>query len=1022
MPLDKQTVTINFDKGVNQKRDPFQLPIGDFDNISNAVFTKTGRMTKRNGFGSLPALPDTTSTYLTTFSGNLTAIGQKLQAYSQGSNTWVNKGNIQPCSLSTLPLIRNSTNQSQVDTAISANGFVCTVYTDQVPSSGTNVPILKYAVADSVTSQNIVIPTAITSSFGTATFAPRVFLLGNNFIIVFASFNGSIYHLQYITVSTTNPQTVSAATDISTSFTATSTGSFDGVVANNTLYLAFAGASGAGVQVVSLSSTLIQSSTKTFSGSIATMISVCADLTGSSPNIWLTFFDSSGVVGKTICVDAQLNTLLAATSFTTDVVLNIATTAQNGILSIFYEVSNNYTYDSSVPTHFIRTKTVNLAGTVSSASIVSRSVGLASKGFIYKGISYFLSAYSSPYQPTYFLMNGSGNVIAKLAYGNGGGYVVTGLTSVYVSSNSVSVGYLFKDSVESVNKNTNVAAGTQVAGIYSQLGINLATLILGTSGINTSETANDLHLNGGFLWMYDGYVPVEHNFFLYPDSIEVTGSTSGGSIGAGVYYYQATYEWSDNQGNIHKSAPSIPVTVTTTGTTSSVTVNIPTLRLTYKTANPVKIVVYRWSQNQQTYYQATLIATPLLNDPTVDSVQFVDKNLDTTILGNNLLYTNGNNVEYTNGPASTALTLFDDRLWLIDAEDGSLWFSNTILPTTPVQMSQFLTYYIASSTGSSGSTGKPQCIFPMDDKLIAFLHSPSSGQAIYYINGTGPDSTGANSNYSPATFITTTVSCVNQNSLVLSPDGLMFQAADGKGIWILKRDLSTEYIGAGVENYNSYTVESAVNVPGTNQIRFTMSNGVTLMYDYYTGEWGTFINNIGTGISSTIYQNLHTYINASGAVFQETPGLYLDGTIPVVMGFTTGWINAAGLQGYQRAYYFFFLGQYQTPHKLSVGIAYDYDPAINQQPQIAPTNYAPVYGSDSVYGGSSVYGGPSQAEPWKISFQKQQCNSFKITFTEQYDPSFGVAAGAGLTISGLDLVIGINKSYPKNIGVANKAG
>ena len=136
---------------------------------------------------------------------------------------------------------------------------------------------------------------------------------------------------------------------------------------------------------------------------------------------------------------------------------------------------------------------------------------------------------------------------------------------------------------------------------------------------------------------------------------------------------------------------------------------------------------------------------------------------------------------------------------------------------------------------------------------------------------------------------------------MFQPQGLMFQS--DKGIWLLGRDLSTQYIGAPVEAYNDNTVVAAINVPGTNQVRFTLDNGITLMYDYYVGQWATF-NNI-PAISSTLYQSLHTYINANGQVFQENEGSYLDGSKPVLMSFQTSWIHLAGVQGYERFYPFY---------------------------------------------------------------------------------------------------------------------
>ena len=514
--------------------------------------------------------------------------------------------------------------------------------------------------------------------------------------------------------------------------------------------------------------------------------------------------------------------------------------------------------------------------------------------------------------------------------------------------------------------------------------------------------------------MYDGYLPVEHNFFLWPDSVEGTVGT-GGFMTAQQYFYQVTYEWTDNQGNAYRSAPSIPITKTTGGS-GSVTLDIPTLRLTYKTANPVKIVIYRWSTMQPIYYQVTSIASPILNDTTVDSIVYVDTLADSTILGNNIIYTNGGVVEDVNAPATNILSLFDTRLWLVDAEDRNLlWFSKQVIENTPVEMSDLFTFYVAPTTGAQGSTGPITALCPMDDKLIIF-----KSNAIYYINGTGPDNTGTNNQYSQPIFVTSTVGCANQQSIVFMPNGLMFQS--DKGIWLLGRDMSTTYIGAEVENYTQFNVQfdlqplvtSAVNVPDTNQVRFTMSTGQTLMYDYFFNQWGTFAG--VPAVSSCIYHALHTFLNSYGATRQETQGLYLDGTSPVLISFTTSWLNLAGLQGYQRAFEFFLLGQYLTPHKLQVGIAYDYDPSFLQYNLIQPDNFSPVFGglgddSEDPFGQQTPYGGPGNLESWRIFLKKQRCQAFQLTIQEVYDPSFGIPAGQGLTLSGINLVVAVKRGW-----------
>lgn len=661
--------------------------------------------------------------------------------------------------------------------------------------------------------------------------------------------------------------------------------------------------------------------------------------------------------------------------------------------------------------------------TVSSVTTIVRSVGLASKAFVVDDVIYFLASYQSTYQPTYFLINGSTSlssapiVVAKLAYENGGGYLTTGLPGVTVSDTTAYISYRFKDLIQAVNKNTNVASGTQTAGIYSQTGINLSTFTIGTQNLYSVEIAKDLHMTGGFLWMYDGYLPVEHNFFLWPDTFSAVWSATGGNIVAkpdgatntNAYYYQVTYEWTDNQGNAYRSAPAIPVSVTTTGSGSagSVALKIPSLRLTYKVSNAVKIVIYRWSVAQQSYYQVTSITVPTLNSTTVDEISYTDTLADATILGNNLIYTTGGVVEDVNAPGSNVLALYDTRLWLVDAEDKNLlWFSKQVIEATPVEMSDLFTMFVPPTTGAEGTTGPISALFPLDDKLIIFKNN-----AIYYINGSGPDNTGANNQYSPPIFVTSTVGCANQKSIVFMPQGLMFQS--NKGIWLLDRSLATSYIGAPVEDYNEAIVLSADIIPETNQVRFALDTGITLAYDYYYGEWGTFTG--VPAISSCIYQGLHTFIDSYSRVYQESPGVYLDGSRPVLISFTTGPLRLGDLQNYQRAYFFYLLGQYFSPHKLQVSISYDYSDSPSQSVLLTPINYAGTYGTgalNSPYGQGTPYGGPGNLEQFRVFLERQRCQAFAITVQEVYDSTYEVPAGQGLSLSGINIVMGFKGKFP----------
>lgn len=1041
MALTKQPVQLNFAQGLDTKSDPNQLNIGNFLALQNITFDKPKRASKRNGFTNITALPDANQTTITTLNDNLVATGSQLYAFSEDTNQWLDQGLVQPVALTVLPLLRVSTSQTSPDIAVATDALVLLTYVD----SGNAY----YQISDSVTGQQIVKRTALPSG---AVF-PRTFNIGDYFLVTYITTSNELA-AQVIEIS---KAAISTPITLNIGTVSGSTAGYAGVVLNNSLYLAWA-ASGSTIDVSYISNQgLSVAPVTTITGHTAALMSLSADVSNSYVFVsWAEARQSSTTAYvqaySTITgLSAQGPVSTLATAVTLS---SMTSSASQGVLTVFLDNYNVYPYTPSTPnypstveTDYISVVTYTYPGyVVSGPNIILRSVGLASKSFVqyvyrtlldpytivtsntlpasgtYTLVSatvYTLVTYGEPSEPTYFLIDSLGNIIMRLAYSNGGGYYPTQvLPNVAWLNDAWYVPYLYKDFLTTVNKGNNVnSTGTPIVStaIYTQTGVNLAKFEINLSGQYSSEIAGALHLTGGQLWEYDAVKPVEHNFHVWPETIFASPSPTGGFITTGTYYYQFTYEWTDNQGNLHRSAPSIPVSVTTSGSASSVAIDVPTLRLTYKqpllaptntlVTNPVRIVGYRWSVAQQIYYQFTSVTSPVLNDPTVDYVTIVDIALDSTIAGQAIIYTTGGVVEDIAAPASIHSALFKNRLFIIDAEDQNLlWFSKQVIEATPVEMSDLFTLYIAPTTGTQGSTGPCTALSAMDDKLIIFKKN-----AAYYLTGTGPDNTGANNDFSDPIFITSSVGCDNPASIVLMQNGIMFQSKE-KGIWLLGRDLSTNYIGAPVEAYNGNVVQSAQSIPGTNQVRFILDNGVTLMYDYFVGQWGTHTNVLAE--SSTLYQGLHTYLNSVGQIYQETPGLYLDGSAPVLMSLTTAWIDLVGLQGYERFYYMYLLGTYYSPFYLNVQIAYDYNQGSVQNVTVTPDNYILPFGEDQLYGQSAPWGGQDgtlfQA---KVHAKQQKCQAFQLTITESPNNSYGYVAGEGLNLSALTLVVGAKRGY-----------
>jgi hypothetical protein len=981
MALNKQVLNLNFAQGLDTKNDPKQVQPGKMLALTNTIFQTGGMLQKRNGFNMLSSLPNSSATFLTTFNQNLTALGDNVYAYLKGNQSWVTKGELQTVDLSVMSMVRDSHSIKSTDSATATNGFTCIAY-----QKDDGVGHLYYAIIDSTTGQSIT-PESLVSTANNA--AGKVFVLGKYFIIVYTATSGT---LKYRSININNPTSVSSEVVLAAG--AARAGTHDGYVTNNSLYLSW-GSDTHNTRVSFLNSFLVQGPVVTVAtgGFDVSVTAITADISLSIPNLYIAF--STGAKVFMFVLASNLTTILGVTAITdlgSDSVNNLALSADNAVATVVYDIGTG----GGGPLDEILYRTCTLAGTVSAEVTLIKSLGLYSKPFILNNKIFLLATYTSSFQPTYFLLDLDGNAVAKIAYSNGASSTAF-VQNISVLDNNIYLTYLFKTELSAINSSQGSATPN---AIYAQTGINLMKLDFNPTKM-TSEIGSNLHLSGGFLWAYDGSYLVEQNFHLWPDYNSVSTNTSGGNITAQQYYYVVTYEWTDAQGNIHRSAPSIPIGVVTTGSTSTNTLTIKTLNLTYK--NEVRIVIYRWSATNQIYYRITSITSPLLNDKTTFTVQYVDTAADSTIVGNDILYTTGGVIENIGPPATNIMALYKSRLFLVDAESPNLlWYSKQVIQSTPVEMSDLFTLYVAPTTAAQSNTGEITALSALDDKLIIFKKD-----AIYYLVGNGPDNTGANNDFSEPQFISSVVGCNSKNSIVFTPNGLMFQS--DKGIWLLDRNLGTQYIGAPVEAFNNLAVLSAVNIPGTNQVRFTLEGNITLMYDYYYDQWGTFTNI--PSISSTLYQNVHTFIDGQGRISQENIGSYLDGSNPVLMSFTTAWFSLNGLQGFQRAYYFYLLATYYSPHKITIKIAYDYDDSTEQTVVITPDNRNTAWGSETVWGGGSVWGGSSAIEQWRVFLNKQKCQSFRLTVQESYDASIGGTAGAGFTMSGIALVVGQKKGY-----------
>lgn len=1022
--LEKQNFFISLAGGIDTKSDEKQIIPGKLLTLENGVFISLKEIRKRNGYASLSmltinnlsvtnfnAIPSTIAAgnFISDFNQELVLNdGFNLYSYSYGLNEWVYKSQNTICQLAITPIVRNTNSQTLADSAINSNGLQVFAWEDSTGNS-------KLSIVDTTSNQIIVSNHTISPSGGGSTLKPKCVAIGKYLVIFYLDSTTNMY-LNYITY---NNGTFSSPVTLSTIIHVTDN-NYDVAVFNSNLYVAY-NTSGTSIKISYLNSALVVATTNT---TAATAASNCITIFGDqSSNVWLGYASSTAVRVKifdtTLAATLLADTLVATISN----VYNITGVSNGTTSTMFYDVKGSADTNGNFSNATINFNTVTLAGTVSSQFLFLKSAGLQSKAFsilfnsVY--IPHVVVSHDANLQPTYFLCNlynmdstlssPFANIAAKMIQGNGGGLPTkkSSLSSINtISSNILQTALLQKDLLY-----TSISS-TGTVSTYTQTGVVSSSYDFTKTNLNSIVLGANLNISGGILSMYDGASVVEQNFHLFPEAITAVVSNSGGHLtDSSTYGYQITYEWTDNMGQLHRSAPSPILSSTTTATGSNVslvTLTIPTLRITAKTN--VSIVVYRTAANGTVYYRLNSPTSPLLNTLTANTVQYIDTVADTSILANEQLYTTGGEVPNYGPPATSILCVYKNRLILIPSDSSTAWwFSKEVIPGSPVEFSNVFVNNIGSTDGDVTAT------IQMDDKLIFFKE-----EVPYYITGDGPSPSGANNDFTSALAIVSDAGCVNSQSIILMPQGTLFKSS--KGIYLLSRGAEVKYIGTDVEAFNSQNVTSAVLITDTNQVRFTLDNGVALVFDYFVNQWSVFTNI--AGISSTNNQGTFTYLKSNGLVLQETPGVFVDNGVFIKLKIVTSWLSLAGIQGFQRIYKALILGKYFSPHKLLVQFAYDFNPINTQQTYIDATNLLSpnIYGSDATYGLNSPYGGQYPTYQWRLFNQQQVCEAIQIsiedcpvigTYTNNQGASVQAEYGEALSLSAISLELGVKKGLRK---------
>lgn len=970
MALQKNKIAIPLNSGIETGVDEKQQPLGQFRKLENVVFDITGKVSKRNGYDSI-SLKNLSnqnienSTTLTKFKSELNLIADNaFYGRVDTINRWDKKGNVFSAIPTSTNILRNNVSQKNID-SVHVQGLDAFIFEDD---NGVHL-----SVVDNLNA-NFILSNVLISATGTL---PKIVQRDGTVYCIFVD-GTDVKFRKFSIFDFNNIQSEVLITSV-----------LDGT---NKIYDA---------QVID-SELIIALNTSTASGTLGFIpididdnIGSVIEVSGESASNAISLHGDSA--SRIVCSYAS-STAASAVVFNVNLgvkilsetiiesIANIATITihekEAGSYTCFYEISDTETYN-----HYIKSNTIDLSSSVGTPSILKRSVGLASKAFKYESDLYITALHSNTLQSTHFIIKEDGQLITKLSPAQAGSLLTSGSVP-HITSIS----------------NSEFLLGSQIKGrlvedngtFFSLLGVNRSIInFTPDSKFENATLADNLHIAGGFLKMYDGQQVVEHGFHLYPENLTAGSSLStGGSISDGQYEYIALYAWNDAQGNTHRSAASIALPITLSGATTTQTqsINVPTLRLTSK--QDVIIELYRTEAAGTIFYKVSSTSTPPQNNTNVNSISITDTTSDADLINNEVLYTTGNVLENIPAPASDLIESFQNRIFVINSQEDRLYYSKITNEGFPVEFNDTLQIAIPEVGGNTTA------IKTMDDKLIIFKRD-----AIYFMSGDGPNNLGEQDTFIEPELISSEIGCINETSVILTPAGLLFKSQ--KGIYLLSRSLSLTYIGAPVELYNNLKITSAAVVADKNQVRFTTSDGECIVYNYYQKKWATFTNH--RGLSAIDINDDYYYLRTDNLVYKESSHFSDNGT-PIKTRIETGWLNFAGVQAFQRVYRMLLLGEFKSAHKLRIKVAYDFIDAYIQELTIDSSDVidSTTYGSYSPYGSEPTYGASNQYQI-RVDFKRQKCETIRICIEDILN-----IAGESLDISSLLFVVGAKVGEYKN--------
>jgi hypothetical protein len=920
MAVSWREVHIPFAAGINTKPGPRALEPPALAVCRNAEFDDVGELRPRKPFRAMPMDilgGGTVGTVrrLAVYQGELLLFSDDgLYSWSERDDAWVFRSVYEAPSTTEATVFTRTSEQTLTDCAV-LGGVALYVWLDEGTAAG-----LYAAALDVDTGAVIQGPTLLP---GVDVTRPRLQAMATKFVMT-ATVSGAL------NARSIDPSTIAA--DLAKSWTGiVTTSGYDMTVYDATNVALAIRTAGNTYLIATLSEDVLTfsfvSKARVCDGPISVSVTPATDVVVTR---------AKGAAIETDVLDSSFADVVinvgAGTALGTPV-NQIASASRSVLDGGEYRIYIWYSAQEAITGGFeCRANYVDTAGATGTDGTFAHRLGVSSRAWDYGGEVYVwlatgqLNTTNNTYlQNTYFAYRDDGLLTAKAAADVGGGFVpLSGHLPNVQPLTATSYGC-------ALTERRLLVVGQSQQGYAARSPRAVVLTFDDSDARRTAELGKTLYVTGSQVMQYDTQNLVELGFPMFPYVLSVIDPGIAGNLEAGTYSWRPGIRWENAQGEQERSTSATffdaaiaasrqanisaaPVHVT--GKVPGRARSLPAFEIWRTQKDPtVDALQYLVTSRDPT---ATGPNGYIENDPTLAQFPtYVDDYADATLLQQEQNPENGGRVESLAPPGATIIVADASRLFLagIPNEPHQIVYSQLR------GVGELATFFDAFTIDLPSTGGTITALALLNETLIAFKET-----AIYAIPGVGFSNTGGGANYGPARLVATDTGAQSQETLAVTPIGLIFRS--DKGWYLLDRGFTPRYIGGPVDEFDDDTIVGVEVLEAQHQIRCVSAERI-LVYDYLVEQWGEWT--IGDHVNSVLWNGVHVVASETQVQIQQSDFVRDASTeAPYSIDVETAWIKVADMQGFARIRHAMVLGEYRSPHELRIRMARDYETTFHQ--------------------------------------------------------------------------------------------